>query len=143
MPVLHAWYSLLLAASLSLTGQPFHIDHPTPTQAAVVGADELQSVSAPYPPAVQDALRSVRKNGGHSVVRADQKTYVVIGAGKRPTGGYRLVADKVERKGTHGYVIHVREQKPAAGSMATQVISYPTLVVSVPDKQAQVTVLFR
>ncbi|MEJ8545423.1 protease complex subunit PrcB family protein [Brevibacillus borstelensis] len=140
--MLHAWYSLLLAASLSLTGQPFHIDHPTPTQAAVE-ADGLQSVAAPYPPAVQDALRTVRKNGGHSVVRTDQKTYIVIGAGKRPTGGYRLVADKVERKGAHGYVIHVREQKPAAGSMTTQVISYPTLVLSVPDKQAQVTVLFR
>ncbi|USG63692.1 protease complex subunit PrcB family protein [Brevibacillus ruminantium] len=140
--MLHAWYGLLLAASLTLTGQPFSIDHPTPTTPMVESADGLQSVHAPYPPAVQDALRSVRKSGGHSVVRADQKTYVVIGAGQRPTGGYRLVAERVEKTGTHGYIIHVREQKPAAGAMKTQVISYPTLVVAVPDNQAQVKVIF-
>lgn len=141
--MLHAWYSLLLAASLAWTGQPFSIDHPTSPNAAVEVGEALQPAASSYPPAVQDALRSVRKAGGHTIVRADKQTYVVIGAGQRPTGGYRLIAERIERKGTHGYVIHVREQKPAAGAMKTQVISFPTLVVTVPDSQAQIQVVFR
>ncbi|WP_035297986.1 protease complex subunit PrcB family protein [Brevibacillus thermoruber] len=139
--MLHALYSLLLAAALSIpAGQPFSIDHPTPSAVSVERADAFETVSAPYPPTVRDALNQVRKSGGHTVVRADGKTYVVIGVGQRPTGGYRLVAERVQRTGAHGFVIHVREQKPAAGAMKTQVISYPTLVVALPDAQAQVQV---
>jgi len=139
--MLHAMYSLILAAALAIPGvQPFSIDHPTPIAVPAEGTNATESVAASYPPAVRDALKQVQKSGGHTIVRADGKTYVVIGVGQRPTGGYRLVTERVERTGAHGFVIRVREQKPAAGAMKTQVISYPTLVVALPDAQAQVQV---
>lgn len=139
---------LLLAASLIFAGnQPTPIHHPTPsvtvTKEGVGEVVPYEAVAAPYPPAVVDALAKVRKSGGHTVVRADGKAYVVIGAGQRPTGGYRLVADQVKRNGAHGFTVQVRVQAPAPGSMKIQVISYPTLVIALPDQQAQVQVQIR
>lgn len=139
---------LLLSAALTLTGfQPLSTPHPTPTAAVteeVPAADNLyEAVAAPYPPAVQDALGKVRKSGGYTIVRAKGKSYVVIGAGQRPTGGYQLVADQVKRTGPHGYTVSVHVKAPAPGSMKIQVISYPTLVIALPDQQAQVTVQMR
>lgn len=139
---------LLLTAALALTGvQPTPTPHPTPTAPAteeVAAADaRYEAVAAPYPPAVQDALNQVRKNGGHTIVRAKGKSYVVIGAGQRPTGGYQLVTDQVKRTGPHGYTVSVHVKAPAPGSMKTQVISYPTLVIALPDQQARVTVQMR
>lgn len=139
---------LLLAAALTFTGiQPMSTPHPTPTAAQaeeVTAVDaQYQQVAAPYPPAVQDALSKVRKTGGHTIVRAKGKSYVVIGAGKRPTGGYQLVAEQVKRTGPHGFTVSVHVKAPAPGAMKTQVISYPTLVIALPDQQAQVTVQMR
>lgn len=139
---------LLLSAALTLTGiQPTSTPHPTPTAPSteeVTAVDaQYEAVAAPYPPAVQDALSKVRKTGGHTIVRAKGKAYVVIGAGKRPTGGYQLVADQVRRTGPHGYTVSVHVKAPAPGAMKIQVISYPTLVIALPDQQAQVTVQMR
>lgn len=140
--------ALLLASSLA-----FPVDlalsppHPTPTAAETeeiaAGEAAFETVAAPYPPAVQKALKKVRKSGGHTVVRANGKSYVVIGAGQRPTGGYRLVADQVKKTGAHQYTLLVRLQTPAPGAMKTQVITYPTLVVPLADGQAQVRVHIR
>ncbi|WP_338076129.1 protease complex subunit PrcB family protein [Brevibacillus parabrevis] len=140
--------SLLLAASLCVTGaQSVSLSHPTASAPAVKEvapfAVEYEAVAAPYPPAVTEALKTVRKNGGHTVVRANGKAYVVISAGQRPTGGYRLVADQVKRTGPHGFTVHVRVQPPAPGALKTQAISYPTLVIALPDQQAQVKVQMR
>ncbi len=138
---------LLLSAALTLTGvHPMPTPHPTPTAAQaeeVAPNAQYEAVAAPYPPAVQDALSKVRKTGGHTVVRAKGKSYVVIGAGQRPTGGYQLVADQVKRTGPHGFTVSVHVKAPAPGAMKIQVISYPTLVIALPDQQAQVTVQMR
>ncbi|MDR7314159.1 protease complex subunit PrcB family protein [Brevibacillus nitrificans] len=132
---------LLLSTALTLTGiQPSPTPHPTPT---ATSAEGYEPVAAPYPPAVQSALSKVRKSGGHTIVRANGKSYVVIGAGQRPTGGYQLVADQVKRTGPHGFTVSVHVKAPAPGSMKIQVISYPTLVIALPDQQAQVTVQMR
>ncbi|SFJ76638.1 protease complex subunit PrcB family protein [Brevibacillus centrosporus] len=132
---------LLLSAALTLTGiQPSPTPHPTPS---ATYAEGYEPVAAPYPPAVQSALSKVRKSGGHTIVRANGKSYVVIGAGQRPTGGYQLVADQVKRTGPHGFTVSVHMKAPAPGSMKIQVISYPTLVIALPDQQAQVTVQMR
>ncbi|ATF12836.1 protease complex subunit PrcB family protein [Brevibacillus sp. HB1.2] len=146
--MLHVFPSLLLTATLAVTGtQVLSPQHPTvsePVAKEAVQADAAyEAVAAPYPPAVQEALKKVRKNGGHTIVRANGKSYVVVGAGQRPTGGYRLVADQVKRTGPHAFAVHVRVQAPAPGSMKTQVISYPTLVIALPDQQAKVSVHMR
>ncbi|WP_312108849.1 protease complex subunit PrcB family protein [Brevibacillus reuszeri] len=140
--------SLLLAATLTLTGtQALPTLHPTasaPATEEVVQSDvQYEAVAAPYPPAVQTALTKVRKSGGHTIVRANGKAYVVISAGQKPTGGYRIVTDQIKKTGAHGYTVRAHLQTPAPGSMKIQVISYPTLVIALPDQQAKVNVQFR
>lgn len=140
---------LLLAATIGASvGTPaLPSTHPTPsaTMNKELAQDSIshESAVASYPPAVKQALKKVRKSGGYTLVRANGKTYVVIGAGPKPTGGYRLVADPVKKTAPHQYKLLVRLQAPAAGTMKTQVISYPTLVVAVPDQQANVNVQVR
>lgn len=132
---------ILLMATLAFAGnQPLPIEHPTSSAPVTEEVMPDEAVSAPYPPAVQDALKKVRKSGGHTIVRDNGKAYVVIGAGQRPTGGYRLVADQVRRTGPHSFAVSVRVKAPAPGAMKTQVITYPTLVIALPDQQAQVKV---
>ncbi|GED24159.1 hypothetical protein BAG01nite_02610 [Brevibacillus agri] len=142
---------LLLAASLCVTGAT-SMSLPHPTASAPAGKEVVPSavetvpyeaVAAPYPPAVTEALKKVRKSGGHTVVRANGKAYVVIGAGQKPTGGYRIVTDQVKRTGPHGFTVRVHVQPPAPGALKTQAISYPTLVIALPDQQAQVSVHMR
>lgn len=131
---------IIAAVSLFLTGQPLPIEHPTaisvPNESHIVD----QSAAAAYPPAVQDALKKVRKAGGHVIVHVGDKTYVVVGAGQRPTGGYRLTLDQVKQTAGNSYEVRVREHKPAPGAMKTQVISFPTLVVALPHSHANVQV---
>ncbi|BAH43257.1 hypothetical protein BBR47_22800 [Brevibacillus brevis NBRC 100599] len=146
--MLQVFPSLLLTATLAVTGtqvlSPQHpiVSEPVAKEAVQANAG-YEAVAAPYPPAVQEALKTVRKNGGHTIVRANGKSYVVVGAGQRPTGGYRLVTDQVKRTGPHDFAVQVRVQAPAPGSMKIQVISYPTLVIALPDQQAKVSVLMR
>jgi len=136
---------LLLATTLGLSvGTPaLTPTHPTPSASLNQEAFSHESAVAPYPPAVKQALNKVRKSGGYTLVRANGQTYVVIGAGPKSTGGYRLVADPIKQTAPHQYSLLVRLQAPAAGAMKTQVISYPTLVVAVPDQQANVNVQLR
>lgn len=146
--MLNTFPSLLIAAALTLTGtQVLPTQHPTPSapvkEEVVSEGVHYEAVAAPYPPAVQTALTKVRKGGGHTVVRANGKAYVVIGAGQRPTGGYRIVTDQIKKTGPHGYTVHAHVQAPAPGSMKLQVISYPTLVIALPDQQAKVNVQLR
>jgi len=140
--------ALLLIGFLTL---PFNLamplSHPTPnaadTEVIAPGQAAWETVASPYPPEVRKALKKVRKSGGYTVVRANGKSYVVIGAGKRPTGGYRLVAEQVRKTGAHQYRLQVRVKAPAPGAFNTQAISYPTLVVSLPDQRAKVRVNIR
>jgi PrcB C-terminal len=140
---------LLLAAAVALPAgdSALALSHPTPSAPSMketaTETIATETVAAPYPPAVRDALVKVRKSGGHTIVRTNGKSYVVIGAGQRPTGGYRIVADPLKKTGPHSYTLKVRVQGPAAGAMKTQAISYPTLVIAVPDQQAKVHVQMR
>lgn len=146
--MIHVFPGILLSAALALTGtQVMSPQHPTVSTSVAKEVTQqdvsYEAVAAPYPHAVQEALKKVRKNGGHTIVRANGKSYVVVGAGQRPTGGYRLVADQVKRTGPHNFSVSVRVQAPAKGAMKTQVISYPTLVIALPDEQAKVSVHMR
>ncbi|WP_400163945.1 protease complex subunit PrcB family protein [Brevibacillus sp. TJ4] len=136
--------AVLLASTLAFpVNHALTPPHPTASETVTEEGAAYETVAAPYPPAVQEALKKVRKSGGHTIVRTNGKAYVVVSAGQRPTGGYSLVADQVKKTGAHHYTLQLRVKAPAAGAMKTQVISYPTLVVALPDQQAQVRINIR
>lgn len=84
------------------------------------------------PPKVKE--ESEKAKGGASdretVVIVDERTYIIVSLGKRPTGGYSVNVSKVEQRGDTLHV-YAEEKTPATGSMVIQVISYPMTVISV------------
>jgi hypothetical protein len=138
--MIQAILSVILAASLSWTGDGHAIHHPTKPEAVKEGISASTQPTTAYPPAVQAALKQLRQNGGQTIVRAEGKTYVVIGTGKRPTGGYRLSVEQIKQTADNSFLVDVREHKPAAGALKTQAITYPTIVVTLPHADAKVKV---
>jgi len=141
--VLKALFGMFTAFSLLITGQSAPKDQTTATPVSVESHPDWHTVNAPYPPAVQEALKQLRKSGGHTIVHADNKTYLVVGAGERPTGGYHLTYDGVKKSASHTFEVRIREHKPKPGALTTQVISFPTLVVelSQPDAAVQLQMM--
>lgn len=106
---------------------------PISQPAAVSQAVAHEVVKGPYPNEVTQALMDVRKNGGQTAVQVQDKVYIVIGLGQRPTGGYALSLEKIEQTAGGALLVKVSEQKPQKGAMATQAITYPTLVIALPN----------
>jgi len=132
----------LFSVLLAVTAAWFGVAAAAPQQPQVTeAAAHDQVVKPPYPSEVQKALNQIRKTGGHQVTAGNEMTYVAISLGERPTGGYLAVLERVEQQADGTWVITVREQKPAAGAMKTQVITYPTLVVALPGKTDAVQVI--
>lgn len=101
----------------------------------------MQIISPPYPQTVEKAYQAIRTEGGYQVITDVGTRYVVISAGQRPTGGYSLYIDRVEReKGKT--IVYVGEKKPAPTAMTTQALTYPTIVVALPDNDENIDVVF-
>jgi hypothetical protein len=141
--MIHAMMSVVLASALSWMGVDVVTHHPTATEAVKESVSASEQLAATYPPAVQSALKQLRKSGGQTIVRAEGKAYVVIGVGERPTGGYRLAVERIKQHADQTFEVDVREHKPAPGAWKTQVITYPTIVVALPraDAKARVHIL--
>lgn len=104
------------------------------TPAMVTVAQEERSDSSlsyeimnpPYEAGIEKIVHKIKKQAGMETIQSGNHTLVVIAAGQRPSAGYKLVIDKVEKKGDK-IVISYSEKKPQG--MAASVITYPTLVV--------------
>lgn len=131
---MNTMFSIFASLSMVLFGgtaaQPVPANQ---VQAAVEQTPVYEIVKGPYSDEVTKAVQSVREKGGQTVVQDGTNTYLVIGAGQRSTGGYSLILDKIEKTVDGTLLVKVHEQKPKAGTMTTQVISYPTMVIAFPE----------
>lgn len=66
--------------------------------------------------------------GIYSLIDGDY-IYVLVAAGERPTGGYSLDVDSITEVTPGTAYIHANLQTPAEGSMVTQALTYPTVMV--------------
>lgn len=105
-------------------------------------AAHFEIIQEPYPQEVLPSLEKVRRSGGTEVVSDDGKSYVVIGAGERPTGGYSLSVAEVIRGEGGTWTIKVKEIRPKQGQMTTAVLTYPIVVVAIQGKVSDVRVTF-
>lgn len=55
--------------------------------------------------------------------------YVLVAAGEKPTGGYSLVVDSITEVTPGTAYIHATLNSPAEGSIVTQVLTYPSVMV--------------
>jgi len=67
---------------------------------------------------------------------------IVVFLGQRPTGGYAVAIESVER-GPNGLVVHALETAPAADAMTTQALTSPMHAVAVPRCTGEVTLDLR
>lgn len=95
------------------------------------------------PPKVKKETEKLKESisKSQSAVTVDDRTYLIIALGKRPTGGYSVTVSKVEQQDST-LQVYAQEKTPAEGSMVIQVISYPLTVVSVNGHYAKEDVTF-
>jgi hypothetical protein len=84
-----------------------------------------------------DQASSLRGQGGPSP-RIDWQRYrlVAVHLGQRPTGGFQIKVTRVERNGTLG-IIRAVEETPVPGTMVTQALTSPYVIIQVPRDLAQ------
>ncbi len=74
-------------------------------------------------------VEKIQQKKGYSIIKsADNKNYVFIGLGEKPTAGYGVDV-KAIKETEDMVVIEVDEIKPAAGQATAQVISYPFVLL--------------
>ena len=66
--------------------------------------------------------------GIFSIIDGDY-IYVLVSAGERPTGGYNLEVDSITEVTPGTAYIHATLNSPADGSVVTQVLTYPNVMV--------------
>ncbi|MCX7570023.1 protease complex subunit PrcB family protein [Tumebacillus sp. DT12] len=91
----------------------------------------IEDLSA-LPQEVQQGLQGKQQSEGLTVVEAEGATYALLSLGERPTGGYTIeVQQVIESAGR--IEIHAKVKEPAAGLSVIQMITYPALVVKLPE----------
>ena len=86
-------------------------------------------VAPPYDSDIQQIIQQNKKNTGFKTINKDSNTFVIIHLGQRPSAGYKVVIDKVE-KTSDKILITYSEKKPEG--MAASVITYPAAVIKLP-----------
>jgi len=97
----------------------------------------FELVSPPYDSDIQQIIQQNRKNTGFKTVDKGSNTYVIIHLGQRPSAGYKVEVDKVE-KTSDKIRITYSEKKPEG--MAASVITYPAAVIKLPKTSLPIQV---
>lgn len=98
----------------------------------------FQVEKEPFPTEVEQAMAGLKEVGGTTTVTLGERTYLIIALGQRNTGGYTVEISDIEKE-DGGWVVHFIERKPGAGVFVPQMITYPTLVASIPKISGTIT----
>ena len=63
---------------------------------------------------------------------AEEDIYILIFAGEKPTGGYFISVNSLDRK-DNTLVITVEEKEPAPNEGVIQVLTYPSVIIKMFD----------
>lgn len=137
-------FSMMLAMSLVFFGGAADgvnsAENTVEHTAQPANSESYEIVKAPYTEAVKQALQANRQEGGYQLVQENGKTYVIISAGQRPTGGYQVDLTSITKDKNGKWTIHASVKKPGPGTMVTQVLTYPSMVISLPGQVTNVSV---
>ncbi|MBP1932836.1 protease complex subunit PrcB family protein [Ammoniphilus resinae] len=100
------------------------------------GPLKAEIIAPPYQSAVENQVESVKKKGGIKTVTLKDNLYVIFSLGQRPSAGYKINIEKVEKQ-SNQIVIYYSEQKPTG--MALTVLTYPTVVLKMPKSDLPIT----
>lgn len=91
----------------------------------------IEDLSA-LPQEVQEGLQGKQTGAGLTVVESGGATYALLAAGEKSTGGYTIEVQNVTESAGR-ILIHAKVNEPPAGTSVIQIISYPTVVVKLPE----------
>lgn len=98
---------------------------------------KFELIKPPYPTAVDQAVKPLQQKGGNKVVHKDGATWVIIALGQKPSAGYAVGIEKVEQ--INGKIVVQYVEKRPQG-MAASVITYPFLVIKMPQTNLPVDI---
>lgn len=78
-----------------------------------------------------------RKTQGIWFRIADNKTYILICAGEKPTGGYSVQLDSVTMVSPGSVYVAARINSPDPDMFVTQVLTYPCMLIVIEDAEIQ------
>ena len=135
---------LTLTSGLFFSGCGTPAEEPEPENGATPGYEEPEEngVEVSYtiiedeaslPQAVREDLGLLRNQKGYFVFatpayETGESVYLVVNAGEKPTGGYKITLQSVEKRNGTPYLT-VEEKGPAEDEMVIQVLTYPTLII--------------
>ena len=102
-------------------------NRPTPSVTLVAGSDQLKRIL------IESRGRMLGQSPPTPAVDFDAEHVVFIQMGQRPTGGYGIeLADPYACVGEGEALIRLRWIEPAPGTIVTQILTSPCLIVSLP-----------
>lgn len=76
-----------------------------------------------------------------SLFYTNNTNYVLITSGRKPTGGYNIMINRIYHD-KNGVTIYAKDVAPPKGAMVEQVITAPLLVISIPENRKAVRLLW-
>jgi uncharacterized lipoprotein YehR (DUF1307 family) len=130
---------IILTLSLSLAGCGTMAFSSKADESSVPNGTPVDYIveDEPFPSAVKEIVEVVRKTGGFRAITVQHRTYIIIALGERNTTGYSIKVKSVIKQSDHLQVTYV-EKKPGPNDVVAQVLTYPYIVVSVPESNLPV-----
>jgi len=139
-PLLHRrWFGLLLLGLVLITGACGNTGNASestgqPQESSPQGQDAPTPVSFEIADINTQQLEELQEQpAGAYWVTVDDKTYLVVTAGQKPTAGFTVHIEAVTFDGT-ALNIRAQLQEPKPGDMVAQVITFPMVALSILDE---------
>jgi len=87
------------------------------------------------PDDLADWVEANRMTGGIWFKTLDNKTYILICAGEKPTGGYSMQLESITMVAPGSIYVTAQVISPAPDMMVTQVLTYPYILIVIEDEE--------
>ncbi|MSR30840.1 MAG: protease complex subunit PrcB family protein [Gemmataceae bacterium] len=101
---------------------------------ALQSVEELGKALGKKPQEALDFLQNKVKTGA---IDLEKQTLLLLQAGERRSGGYKVALDGIEKK-DNALVVKWHVQGPPPGAIVTKVITYPALIVLVEKFEGKI-----
>lgn len=93
------------------------------------------------PQDVVNGISNIKEKRGYKVIDSEEEgNFIFIGLGEKPTGGYDLAVEEIERE-DDVIKITILEYQPKTNDMVTQALTYPYIVIKVEDEVEELKVV--
>lgn len=92
------------------------------------------------PEEVQEWIEKNKYEENHTIVKTNQRTYVIITRGEKRTGGYGIDISSVEEKDNVIYIL-VKYMDPDPEDIVIQTVTYPYIIVELEETEKEIRII--